>query len=322
MNMESSTTQEKDLTPEQVNEILAAYDLGKTRVTSRLRSGYANENYRVDADRGSYLLRVCREKGEQDIRHEMRVLEKLKEEGFPAAYPAYRRDGEGITRYRGMNVVIYDFIPGGEPELNAESVGEIGNAVARLNSMEGWEELEQSNSFSLELCHSIIHDVGTGNYTSEYPEIFDFLRKGIERIEGPLREELPCGLIHGDVFPDNTIYKGDKLIAIVDFEEVCTDKLLIDVGVTINGFCFVDNKLDGSLLESLLTSYTSVREMSSKETELLPHYIEWGAFSMLAWHLSYLLREFDPRKMDRLMMFMDRINRLRTHGMDLRRICT
>jgi len=317
MTVNFPAQQEEGLSSDEVNNILKAYDLGKAIGVSRLRSGYANENYKIDTDRDSYLLRVCWEKGEHDIRHETKVLERLKKDRFPAAYPIPRIDGDVITRYNDKKLVFYDFIRGGEPALNEESVGEIGHAVAILNSMEGWEELGRKNAFGLDLCQENIGRIRSGDYVKEYPVIFDYFMEETDNLREPLQEELPQGLIHGDVFPDNTIFRGNQLQAIVDFEEVCTDTLLMDVGITINGFCFVNNRLDENLLRAFLTSYSSVRELSEKETELLPYYIRWGAHAMIAWHLKCLLEEYDPRKMERLTMFMDRVMWLRKSRIDL-----
>jgi len=94
MTVNFPAQQEEGLSSDEVNNILKAYDLGKAIGVSRLRSGYANENYKIDTDRDSYLLRVCWEKGEHDIRHETKVLERLKKDRFPAAYPIPRIDGD------------------------------------------------------------------------------------------------------------------------------------------------------------------------------------------------------------------------------------
>ena len=54
--------------------------------------------------------------------------------------------------------------------------------------------------------------------------------------------KLPRCLVHGDLFPDNTMFKGNQLLAILDFEVICVENLLHELGTAIHGFCYVDNK--------------------------------------------------------------------------------
>ena len=315
-----------DLTIEEIAPILENYDLGSPLSLSRLRSGFANENYHLITDVGEALFRVCREKSKEEIQYELRVLQRLKKEAFPAAYPIQRRNGSFISRLK-ENVIVasemksvkegndcvllMDFIAGGEPKQNPETVREIARATARLNSIEVNSDLRRANALGPDLCHEIMMKLDAGDHTFSYPEIFNYFREETERLIEPLSKELPTGLIHGDIFPDNTIFQGDRLKAIVDFEEVCTDSLLVDVGVTINGFCFPDDRLDENLLDIFLKTYQEIRPLSSLEWKLLPYYIEWGAHAMIAWHLKYLLDEQDSRKMGRLQFFMKRVKELR-----------
>jgi len=292
-----------------VKHVLAHYDIGEFRSLSRLRSGYANINFRLTTTLGDFLLRMCSEKPEHEILHEMNVLERLKREGFPAAYPMRRNDNGFITSGEFGNMVIYQYIQGREPVLNGETVKEIAVAVARLNTLDNWESLRKENAIGLGLCNDVMSRFERA--PNRYPGIFEYFRREMEYLSGPLEEDLPVGLIHGDAFPDNTIYGGKKLLAIVDWEEVCTDRLLIDVGVTINGFCFVNNRLDMRLLDTFLEYYEEVRKLSRKELELLPYYIRWGSDAMIAWHLKHLLYSTDTRKMERVMMFVERVRGLR-----------
>ena len=292
-----------------ISTVLSNYNIGTLLEFNLMKSGYANRNYRIITDGGTYLLRICMEKKEEDILHEMKVLESLREVNFPAAYPLARNDGDYITLADIGRIVIYDFIEGKEPALNSRSVGSVARASAQLNNYPKWRELRRKNALNMELCRSVIDSFGISTY--DYPDIFDYFIEETEMLSKPLSEKLPVGLIHGDIFPDNTIYKGDELLAIVDFEEVCTDKLLIDVGVTINGFCFVDNRLVPELLETFLAEYGSVRPLSLKEHELLPFYIRWGAHAMIGWHLKHLLWKREPLKENRARFFMERVTRLR-----------
>lgn len=66
--------------------------------------------------------------------------------------------------------------------------------------------------------------------------LFRFLKTRLDRIRPSiLHSDLPKGIVHGDVFSDNALFLNGRLVAIIDWEEVCEDSLLIDVGMTICG---------------------------------------------------------------------------------------
>jgi len=297
-----------ELTLSDANDVLQHYDLGSPLTLTRLHSGFANQNYKLTTDRQDVLLRVCREQSDANIGHEMKLLQKLREIDFPAAYPHPRTDGGFLTPHPEGTVVLYQFIPGEEPVPTIEVVRSIGTAVARLNSNSRIDGFDRKNGLDLDLCHRVIHRFEDAPH--RYPELFESFRRETALLEGPLTEDLPRGLIHGDVFPDNTIFRGNELQAILDWEEACTDTLLIDVGATVNGFCFPDNRLDHLLLSAFLEGYESVRNLTERERELLPFFIRWGAHCMIAWHLDHIMERPDSRKLERALMFTDRLANL------------
>jgi len=296
------------LSARDIIEILNNYNIGEFRDIKSLSSGYANTNFKVTTDRGNFLLRICREKSEKDILYETKILGLLARTNFPAAYPIPKKDSGYVCRYNSHRITFYTFIEGAEPDVNTATVREIAKAVAVINSYVDWKEVEKENAITIELCRELILKFPTAPH--QYPDIFDFFTKETDYLYEPLKEVIPAGLVHGDIFPDNTIFDGGRLVAIIDFEEVCTDNLLFDVGVTINGFCFVGNRLQRDLLGTFLDNYNSVRPISTREYEVLPFYVRWGAFAMIYWHLKNLLVEKDQRKMERLLFFLERLRHL------------
>jgi homoserine kinase type II len=50
------------------------------------------------------------------------------------------------------------------------------------------------------------------------------------------------GLIHGDIFWDNLIFKKGTLTAVLDFEETCHYFLLFDLGMAAVGCCSAEGR--------------------------------------------------------------------------------
>ena len=297
------------LTLKEANKIFKNYDLGTVLKFNRLLNGYANINFNVKTTKGIFFLRICKEKTLDEINYEHKVMIELKNINFPTAFPILKRDKKYINKTSLGNVVLYEFMSGTTPKVNKQTVKEIAIAVAKLNSLKNWRNFKKKNTTNLQLCESLISKFSSSK--NKYPEIFKYFKEETEFLSQPLKKKVPQGFVHGDIFPVNTIFLENKLKAIVDFEFICTDNLLYDMGVTINGFCFEGNRLNPKLVSLFLKEYDKIRKISSKEKELIYYYIRWGAHAMICWHINHLLNKKEAKKIKRVNYLINRIKSLR-----------
>ncbi len=269
----------------EIDKILKNYNLGKLLNFNLLTHGFANENYKIETEKGVYHFRICKQQSINDIQKEIEFLQILKKDNFSAAYPISKIDDTYVCQSGKYPVIIYDFIKGEIPKLNKQTVTEIGKAVAKLNLLKGSEAFNNKYIINMQNAMELINQFAKAKFT--YPQLFNDYTNAIHYLKDKIYEDLPKGFIHADVFPDNTIFMGNKLMAIIDFEDFCVDTLLFDVAMTINGFCFVDNRLDMKLLESFIYAYKSVRPLTKKEKNQLPDYILWAAVAMSSWHIRH-----------------------------------
>lgn len=288
-----------------INSILSFYDFGNLSDYEMMEQGFANQNFRLDTDRGTFLLRNCVEQGRESIVQEMQLMKRLRLASFPTAYPVERMDGTFLTELPEGRFIFYDFILGEIPQLNKKTVAEIASAVATLNSLEGLEDIAKKNSINLEACLHLIESEAFKKYP--FHNITRDFKNWTTELNQSLNESLPKGLIHGDVFPDNTFFKGNKLVAIIDFEEFAIDTLLFDVGMTIHGFCYINNYLDPVLFETFMESYQKIRKLSIEEKESLPVYIKWTALGMAFWHLNKLVQKDNLQQRKRVEELLERV---------------
>lgn len=270
-----------------IKSVLKSYPLGDLKSFEALKQGFANENYKIVTGKGTFLFRISRQQLPENLEKEHMMLEVLKNGHFPTAYPVSDKAGNTLHVVEGLSVSLYDFVEGETPCLNPKTVAEVAGALALLHTT-GIEQIpEKQNIIRPEDMEALIREFPDA--THPMPDIFAQFKNQWERVRPYLNRKLPTGLIHGDVFPDNTLFAGNKLKAIIDFEEFCIDTLLFDVAMCINGFCFVNNRLDQNLLEIFLQAYNQKRPLKKTEKELLPHYIRWTALGMVSWHLQYHL---------------------------------
>ena len=135
--------------------------------------------------------------------------------------------------------------------------------------------------------------------------------------------DLPQGVIHADLFPDNVFFLGEKLSGLIDFYFACTDALAYDVSVCLNAWCFeTDNSFNVTKGRALLKAYSQVRELSAKERAALPVLSRGSALRFLLTRLvdwlavpdGALVRPKDPLEYFRKLRFHQSVKSVADYG--------
>lgn len=111
--------------------------------------------------------------------------------------------------------------------------------------------------------------------------------------------DLPWGVIHGDAFPDNTLFSDDggehRLLGLIDWEDSCVAPLVLDLAVSTSACCFTaSNELLKERLVTMLQAYNRQRPLSASERESLIDFMIAGAFGCA----FYRFCEFNVRQPD------------------------
>lgn len=295
----------EDVKQECIN-VIELYDIGQFLELIPISSGFANLNFKLVTSKDRFLYRISTQQNTEMVLYEFSLMEILKKEEFLTAYIIERKDGNKRTSSPKGDIVIYEFKDGNEPEINNETCREIAKGISKLNSIEGWNLLQKENAVSIKNAKNLI---STFKFSiNKYDDIYTFFTEETNALYDALQIEVPKGFVHGDAFPDNTLFNGNVLSAIVDFEEACVDNLLFDIGITVNGFCIINNRLDFELFETFILEYNKTRLITDKEFELLHFYIRWGALAMVYWHLKNDLRNIIHEEQHaRVLELIDRI---------------
>jgi homoserine kinase type II len=136
---------------------------------------------------------------------------------------------------------------------------------------------------------------------------------------------LPNGVIHADLFPDNVFFLGDKLSGLIDFYFACTDMLAYDLAVCLNAWCFEpDHSYNVTKGRAMLQAYAQVRALSGAEREALPLLARGAALRFLLTRLvdwlavpeGALVKPKDPLEYFRKLRFHQSLKSVRDYGLD------
>jgi homoserine kinase type II len=115
--------------------------------------------------------------------------------------------------------------------------------------------------------------------------------------------DLPTGVIHADLFPDNVFFRGEKVSGVIDFYFACTDALAYDLAICLNAWCFeTDGSFNATKARLLIGAYRAVRPLHAAELDALPVLARGAALRFLLTRLydwlhqpsGGLVRKKDP----------------------------
>ena len=188
-----------------------------------------------------------------------------------------------------------------------------GFALTRRNalSVDGWRPL-------YEACGGRADEVQAG--------LGHEIETELAFLEANWPGDLPAGVIHADLFPDNVFFLGDELSGLIDFYFACNDMLAYDAAVCLNAWCFEsDASLNVTKARALLSGYAAVRPFTDAEVRALPVLARGAALRFLLTRLydwltvpdGALVVPKDPAEFYRKLRFHRSVTDAGAYGLDL-----
>lgn len=273
--------------PKQASEILKLYALGPVRELSPLSLGISNSNYKVTTDDGDWLLKISNDKGIEALKQEQEILMYLFEKGYPYSLcPRQTVSGDKVYQYGPYFGVLFPFIEGIPPGPSDQTCRDIGQALGELHSLKHTAELQSLRDhnevgFGAEEVITYLNDPAC-------PEDFKKCFKQVfpDQLETFLKQNFEKGIIHGDLYYDNTLFHHNRVCAVLDFEQSGRGEYLLDLGISMSGTCLEKGRVIHPLVDSFIQGYETVRKLSGRELEFLHDAICLGLFSIALWRIK------------------------------------
>jgi homoserine kinase type II len=202
--------------------------------------------------------------------------------------------------------------------------GALGEALARLHRAGADFPGKRANTLSVEGWRPL-YDAVAARCDRVRPGLSAVLATELEQLEAAWPRDLPQGVIHADLFPDNVFFLSDKLSGLIDFYFACSDALAYDLAICLNAWCFEpDHSYNVTKGRSLLQSYGAVRALSPAERQALPMLARGAALRFLLTRLvdwfdergAALVRRKDPLEYFRKLRFHQAVTSVRDYGID------
>ena len=219
-----------------IQQIITPYQI-KIIDYSPIHQGNANSNYLIRTKTANYVLTVIEEKSFQEAIDLANLLRWLEKYGVATSQVKMTISGELVTQYAGKPILVKKWIDGvTNKNLSLDELFQIGSLLAQLHQIPAPIFLLKSHPYGYETFSKKVESELDVNYQN-------WLKMQLQFIKMHFPENLPQGLIHGDLFFDNVLFNNGKVKAIIDFEDACYYSLIFDLGMAVVGLCEINKKL-------------------------------------------------------------------------------
>jgi homoserine kinase type II len=313
-----------EVAAEDLADFLKGYDIGELLSYKGIAEGVENSNFLLHTSQGAFILTLYEKRvAAGDLPFFLSLMAWLAARGVHCPQPAKNRSGAVYGTLAGRPAAIINFLEGMWPRRpNAVHCAGVGDALARMHVAGRDFPLVRKNPLSVAGWRPLF-DLAAARADGVQHGLRDFLARELDVLEARWPTDLPVGVIHADLFPDNVFFLGDRVSGLIDFPFSCTDILAYDVAICLNAWCFEpDHAFNVTKARALLNAYGKVRALSEAEQSALPLLARGAALRFLLTRLvdfldvppGALVRPKDPLEYVRKLRFHQSVQTIGDYG--------
>ena len=280
------------LSENDLNNFFSKYSLGKLLNYEEIKEGIENTNYFVHLEKGKFILTVYEKRVEKkDLPFFIGLMKNLFNKSFPSPEPIINKNGNYISEILKKKAAVVSFLDGvSKKNLTANDCFEVGLNSAKLHSITKNLTGKRVNKLSVDSWGKIYNKVKNdcSKIDQNLPRIIE---KNLNEVEKKWPKNIPAGVIHADLFPDNIFFKDNKLSGIIDFYFSCYDFYAFEIAICFNALCFEGRNENLSFnvtkAKRFIDGYSSIRKLTEDEKKSLKILCKGAALRFL------LTRVFD-----------------------------
>jgi len=314
-----------DVSEGELEAFLQHYDVGRLLSYKGIAEGSENSNYILHTETGPYILTLYERRVEkQDLPFFLGLMDHLAHRGVNCPLPVHQCDGALVGTLCGRAAALITFLEGvWMRRPTAAQCREVGVALAGMHlagadfpmsrpnalRMDGWRKLWDG-------AKDRAHEVEAGLAAE--------IEADFAELERSWPTDLPAGVIHADLFPDNVFFLGQELSGLIDFYFACNDFYAYDLAICLNAWCFEkDHSFNLTKGTAMLAGYRATRPLGEAEMAALPMLARGAALRFTLTRLydwltipdGALVLKRDPMEFVRRLRFHRQVRSAHDYGM-------
>ena len=275
-----------------LNEFLTKYDLGNLLNHEGIKEGIENTNYFIETEKGKFILTLYEKRVDvKDLPFFISLMKNLYDKNFPSPNPIINKNGNYISEILGKKAAVVSFINGkAKKNLSPDDCYSVGVSTAKMHLITKNLNGKRENKLSINSWGEIYNKVKK-DCSKIHPNLPSAIEKNLNEIEKDWPKNIPSGIIHADLFPDNIFFNGNELSGFIDFYFSCNDFYAFEIAICLNALCFEGKKENLSFnvtkAKKFIDGYSDIRNLSDNEKNSLKILCKGAAIRFL------LTRVFD-----------------------------
>jgi homoserine kinase type II len=315
-----------DVAADELAEFLIHYELGELLSYKGIAEGVENSNFLLHTSTGSFILTLYEKRvAKGDLPFFLALMTHLATHGINCPQPVVNKNGEALGTLAGRPAAIITFLEGIWPRKpTAAHCAGVGEVLAKMHLAGHDFNMSRANALSVGGWRPLFEQAAA-RADEVRPGLSAFLGAELDFLEsGVWPKNLPQGVIHADLFPDNVFFLGDALSGVIDFTFACDDILAYDVAICLNAWCFeADHSFNVTKARAYLAAYAKARKLSDEEQAALPLLARGAAIRFLLTRLvdwldvppGALVKPKDPLEYVRKLRFHQSVKSVRDYGL-------
>ena len=260
-----------EVSDEELAGFLAAYDIGRPLSMKGIAEGVENSNFLLHAESGSFILTLYERRTRvEDLPFFLGLMEHLAAKGLSCPQPVKTRAGEALGRIAGRPAAMVTFLEGlsvRRPSL--AHCAAAGAAMADLHRYGRDFPAVRPNALSLD-AWAPLFEMSRAGAEAVAPGLTRLIDDELAFLQANWPRDLPGGIIHADLFPDNVLFLGEAA-GLIDFYFACTDAFAYDLAIGLNAWCFEpDGAYNATKAAGMIAAYQANRRLAPGEVAALP----------------------------------------------------
>lgn len=259
-----------------IEQLLADYDLGALQGFKGIDGGIENTNYFVtlnhDGETHEYVLTLFEELSYEELPYFVELCQWLSDRKVPVPFAIKDRNGIGLKKVKNRPAALQPKFAGGhvpQQELTAEQCSSIGSILAQFHVAAQGFYLQRQAHRGVFWWRRESQLLGPKLSADDQKILFEEVEKFDQLREQP--GDIPLGTIHGDLFHDNALMDESGVTAVLDLYNAASGYLLYDLAIVANDWCCnSDGSIDPIREKALLQGYGSVRPFTTDEFKAWP----------------------------------------------------
>ncbi|MDC3086286.1 homoserine kinase [Pelagibacteraceae bacterium] len=311
---------------DELNVFLSKYNIDNINEFSGIKGGTSNSNYLLTADNKKFILTIFEERTNQEnLPFYFDLMNHLNAHDIKCPEVIKDKQGNFSNSIKQKHAVITSFLTGSSLEkIKPIHCSNLGLTIAKMHNASEKLNIKRDNELGFDKLGIIIEKLKTYKKHID-DEKLKFIEDEFLFLSREINKDLPSGIIHADLFPDNIFFEENNLTGIIDFYFSCNDFYAYEIAICLNAWCFEDsnNEFNPTKAKYLLGSYNQERKFSNEEVEALPLLARASALRYLLTRLldfyshedSDLILKKDPNEYISKLRFHQSVRKASEYGL-------